>query len=202
MREGTAIVISAPSGAGKSTLCKKLLEEFPNIHYSISCTTRAMRPGEIDGRDYFFISVADFNKKRGQGSFAEWAEVHGNFYGTPLEAVQEELSNGHDLLFDVDIQGASQLKLSIPDARLVFILPPNMNELELRLRRRNFDDENNIRTRINAARQEIREAGWYHAIIINNNLEKAYDEFRAFYIASTLAPVKHASKIAELLADK
>lgn len=132
-RLGIALVISAPSGTGKTTLIKRLRKEFPNFGYSISCTTRAPREGEVDGKDYHFLSRERFVELRDQGHFAEWAEVHGNFYGTPLPPVREMLAKGQDILFDIDVQGAAQLRKNMPDARFLFILPPSMEELERRL---------------------------------------------------------------------
>ena len=138
-RLGIALVISAPSGTGKTTLIKRLRKEFPNFGYSISCTTRAPREGEVDGKDYHFLSRERFVELRDQGHFAEWAEVHGNFYGTPLPPVREMLAKGQDILFDIDVQGAAQLRKNMPDARFLFILPPSMEELERRLRGRGLD---------------------------------------------------------------
>ena len=113
MRLGTALVLSAPSGAGKTTLVRKLLSDYPDFGYSVSCTTRKPRPGEVDGRDYHFLSRDDFLKQREEGAFAEWAVVHGNFYGTPMKPLQALFASGQDVLLDVDVQGAAQLKLSI-----------------------------------------------------------------------------------------
>jgi len=139
-REGIALVLSAPSGAGKTTLVKRLLAEFLHIGYSVSCTTRQPRQGEVDGKDYIFLSHEEFEQRRVQGYFAEWAEVHGNFYGTPLAPVKEKLHQGQDVLFDIDVQGAAQLKLSLSEATFAFILPPSLHELENRLRGRGLDD--------------------------------------------------------------
>ncbi|WP_302608427.1 guanylate kinase, partial [uncultured Desulfovibrio sp.] len=133
-REGIALVLSAPSGTGKTTLIKRLLAEFPHFGYSVSCTTRQPRQGEEHGKDYFFLSREEFERRRAEQAFAEWAEVHGNFYGTPLAPVKEMLHQGQDVLFDIDVQGAAQLRLTLEEAAFVFILPPSMAELERRLR--------------------------------------------------------------------
>ena len=133
LRRGLPLVICAPSGAGKSTLVGRLTAEFP-MEFSISCTTRKPRGNEKDGVDYIFLDRETFLDRRGLGYFAEWAEVHGNFYGTPLKPVQDRLAQGRDMLFDIDVQGAAQLSLSLPEARFVFILPPSLEELERRLR--------------------------------------------------------------------
>ena len=147
-RLGIALVISAPSGTGKTTLIKRLRKEFPTFGYSVSCTTRAPRDGEVDGRDYHFLSRERFVELRDQGHFAEWAEVHGNFYGTPLPPVREMLAKGQDILFDIDVQGAAQLRKNMPDARFLFILPPSVEELERRLRGRGLDSEEVILRRL------------------------------------------------------
>lgn len=198
---GTPLIISAPSGAGKSTLCKMLRAEFPGIGYSISCTTRPMRPGEVEGRDYFFISPAEFEKMRKGGHFAETATVHGNYYGTPLEPVNSMLAAGQDLLFDIDVQGAAQLRASLPKAAFVFILPPDLAELERRLRVRGDASEENIRLRMANAAAEIGEAFWYDAIIVNDELQRAYADLRCVYLAAKLAPARSLALLDRLLAE-
>ena len=200
MRQGIALVLSAPSGAGKTTLITRLREEFPGIGYSVSCTTRAPREGEIDGRDYIFLSRAAFEERRASGDFAEWAEVHGNLYGTPLAPVREMLAQGRDILFDIDVQGAAQLKLNLEGACFIFILPPSMAELERRLRLRGQDDEAVIARRLANARSELREAAWYDALVVNDDLDAAYDRLRAAYVAATLAPARNAHLLDALLA--
>ncbi|WP_458399217.1 guanylate kinase [Mailhella sp.] len=187
LRRGLPLVICAPSGAGKSTLVGRLTAEFP-MEFSISCTTRKPRGNEKDGVDYIFLDRETFIDRRGLGYFAEWAEVHGNFYGTPLKPVQDRLAQGKDMLFDIDVQGAAQLSLSLPEARFVFILPPSLEELERRLRGRGTDSEEAIRLRLSNARTEIMSSHWFDAIIINDDLDTAYDQLRSFYLASTLQP--------------
>lgn len=201
MRKGIALVLSAPSGSGKSTLCKMLRNEFSTFGYSVSCTTRPMRSGEKEGQDYFFVSEADFEKMRSAGEFAEWAKVHGNLYGTPLDPIRSMLRNGMDALFDIDVQGAAQLKATLPDATFVFILPPSMNELEHRLRERNLDSDESIRLRLKNAVTEIREAFWYDALIVNDRLEDAYASLRAVYMSAILAPSRHIHTLERLLAE-
>ena len=200
MRQGIALVLSAPSGAGKTTLVRRLRAEFPAIGYSVSCTTRAPREGEVDGRDYSFISRQAFEQRRAAGDFAEWAEVHGNLYGTPLAPVEAMLAEGRDALFDIDVQGAAQLKLNLEAATFVFILPPSMAELERRLRLRGQDDEEVIERRLANARRELREAAWYDALVVNDDLDGAYDRLRAAYLAATLAPARNPRLVDSLLA--
>ena len=199
MRLGTALVLSAPSGAGKTTLVKKLIQEFPNFGFSISFTTRAPREGEVDGRDYRFTTMEDFLQRRDRGEFAEWAMVHGNCYGTPLAPLREMLQQGRDVLFDIDVQRAAQLRLALPKARLVFILPPSMQELERRLRSRGTDPEDVIQVRLANAKAEMREARWFDDIVLNDSLDRAYADLRAAYLAATLAPSLHTSLIDSLI---
>ncbi len=193
MRLGTAFVLSAPSGAGKTTLVKRLLEEFPDFGYSISCTTRAPRAGEEDGRDYHFLTVDEFRRTRDAGGFAEWAEVHGNFYGTPLAPLRDILEKGRDVLLDVDVQGAAQLKLSLANACLVFILPPSLEELERRLRSRGTDSEDVIARRLANARGEIAGGRWFDHVLVNDDLDRACDHLRALYLAATMKTPLHKS---------
>ncbi|MCQ2444099.1 MAG: guanylate kinase [Mailhella sp.] len=186
-RKGLPLVICAPSGAGKTTLVTKLRAEFP-LDFSISCTTRAPRGNEKDGIDYIFLSKDEFRSRIDAGYFAEWAEVHGNYYGTPLKPVRDSLDAGRDILFDIDVQGAAQISLSLPEARFVFILPPSIGELERRLRGRGTDSDESVRLRLSHAASEIRESHWFDAVVVNDDLDAAYVRLRAFYLADTLQP--------------
>lgn len=186
-RQGVPLILCAPSGAGKSTLVKKLCAEF-NLSFSVSCTTRTPREGEIDGVHYHFVGKEAFEEKIRRNEFAEWAVVHGNYYGTPLKPVLEQLERGKDMLFDIDIQGAAQLSLSLPRARFVFIFPPSMEILKQRLEKRGTDSMEVIEKRMKNAFGEIENAHWFEAWIVNDDLDKAYDELRAFYLSCTLNP--------------
>lgn len=186
-RQGFPLILCAPSGAGKSTLAKKLCAEFP-LSFSISCTTRPPREGEIDGVHYYFLNKEEFEQKIQRNEFAEWAVVHGNYYGTPLKPVAEQLAQGKDILFDIDIQGASQLSLTLPRAKFVFIFPPSLQILKERLINRGTDSMETIEKRLNNAAGEIERSHWFDAWIVNDDLEKAYDELRAFYLSCTLDP--------------
>ncbi len=187
-RFGVLLIVCAPSGAGKTTLISKLRQEFPRFGFSISCTTRDPRPGEVDGQDYHFISKHTFAERCQQGYFAEWANVFGNMYGTPLLPVQKALEKGQDLLFDIDVQGAAQLRLAFPQGRFVFILPPSLDELEKRLRKRNTDSPESIAKRLTRAQAELQEAHWFDAWVHNDNVDTAYDALRSVYLAATLEP--------------
>lgn len=201
MRPGLSFVISAPSGAGKTTLSQKLLAEFPLLHFSISCTTRSIRQGEIDGKDYCFLEKQEFERRKNAGEFAEWAKVHGNFYGTPIKPVQEMLQSGRDVLFDIDVQGAAMLKLTFPLSRFIFILPPSLQTLENRLAKRALDSPETLKMRMQNARNEIAQAMWYDALVVNDNLDTAYMQLRSFYMAAKLAPHCHAALLNCLLGE-
>ena len=196
---GTALVICAPSGTGKTTLIQRLRKEFPCFAYSISCTTRPPRKNEEDGKDYYFISQEEFIARKNEKYFAEWAYVHGYFYGTPLAPILTILNNGQDILFDIDVQGAAQLYLTLPYAKYIFLLPPTMVELEKRLRSRGTDREDIIQHRLLSATQEIRQAHWFDTWIVNENIAKAYDELRATYLASKLSPKFQPTLITSIL---
>lgn len=187
-RQGQVLVVSAPSGTGKSTLVNRLLAEFPNLTFSVSCTTRAPRAGETDGVQYHFKTRGEFIRLKDQGFFAEWAEVHGNFYGTPLPAVRQALDQGRDVLFDIDVQGAAQLRASFPDGLFVLLLPPSREELLRRLRGRGTDSEETIARRMGNALQEIERARDFDYWVVNDQLDAAYDRLRAVYLAGTLRP--------------
>lgn len=187
-RSGVALVVCAPSGTGKTTLIKRLKQSCPDFSFSVSCTTRQPRPGERDGVDYHFIDKNDFYQKRDQGFFAEWAEVHGNCYGTPLQGTLDLLAKGRDVIFDIDVQGARQLRKSIPTAHLIFIFPPSRVELERRLAMRGTETPESLAKRLSVAGKEIEEASWFDSWIVNENLDRATEELLAAYRAATLAP--------------
>jgi guanylate kinase len=182
-REGVLYVISAPSGAGKTTLCKEIIDIFPNLRHSVSYTTRTPRTGEVHGRDYFFVGQEEFDRMVAAGEFAEWAEVHGNFYGTSLATLKECRSQGIDLILDIDCQGARQLKGRFEGGVYIFVLPPSMAELRRRLDNRSSDTQEVIERRIKNAAGEIKEARWYDYIIVNDNFGEAVEQLKSVLIA-------------------
>ncbi len=183
---GLLLVVSSPSGAGKTTLCTRLRGEFSQLRFSVSYTTRAPRPGEVHGREYYFVDPGQFSEMVARDEFAENALVHGNNYGTAAEQVSGALANGLDLLFDIDFQGGRQLKAKFPeDVVLVFILPPSLAELERRLRARNTDATEVIERRLRVARDELRHYDEYDYIIVNDDLTRAYDVLRSVYVSET-----------------
>jgi len=182
-RHGILYIISAPSGAGKTTLCKEVVDIFQNLRHSVSYTTRAPRPGEVHGRDYIFVSPSEFEKMITAGEFAEWAEVHGNHYGTAIKSLDEYRTRGIDVILDIDCQGARQLKERYGDGVFIFILPPSFHELRRRLDSRNSDSDEVKERRIRNASDEIKELGWYDYIIVNDLFSKAVEELKSVLIA-------------------
>lgn len=186
-RRGLMFVLSSPSGAGKTTLARSLSDTDPNLRLSISVTTREKRPSEADGVHYVFKSRRDFERMRAEGDLLEWAEVHGNCYGTPRAEVDAALSEGRDLLFDIDWQGAEQLRAKMPDDLVsVFILPPSAEELENRLRRRAEDDDATIARRLKNAGTEITHWDDYDYVIVNRDLDESLKAIRAILTGERL----------------
>lgn len=184
MTTGKLFILSAPSGAGKTTLLKRVMADLPGLAFSVSHTTRLPRAGEVDGIDYHFVSRSRFEAMRDQGVFLEWAEVHGNLYGTSRPAVLSQLATGLDVILDIDVQGAAIIlnSAAIPAASL-FISPPSLTELEQRLRGRETDSEETILLRLQNARKEIEAAADYEYLIVNDHLDQAIDTLRAIVIA-------------------
>ncbi len=180
---GDLFVISAPSGAGKSTMCHRLMEETPGVSFSVSHTTRAPRRGEVDGVDYHFVSRETFMQMVENGEFIEWAEVHGNCYGTSREAVVSMLLQGEDVLLDIDVQGAMQVREIFKDAVLVFILPPSLEVLEQRLRGRGTDSEETIALRLRNAAKELEYVNEYTFLIVNDDLIRATGDLQSIILA-------------------
>ncbi|MDD2500867.1 MAG: guanylate kinase [Geobacter sp.] len=183
-QEGLLIVISAPSGAGKTTLCNGLVTRFPALKESISYTTRQPRAGEQDGVDYHFVSVERFKQMITENGFAEWAEVHGNFYGTAIATLEQARVDGIDILLDIDCQGARILKDRGINGLFVFVLPPSMTELRRRLESRSSDAKEVIERRITRATEEIREARWYDYIVVNDRLDEAHEALASIVTAA------------------
>jgi guanylate kinase len=182
-RRGTLFVVSAPSGAGKTTLCREIRLRLPDLAYSVSVTTRAPRPGEIDGADFRFVDEAEFRAMLARGELAEWATVHGNLYGTRARAIEEALAAGRDVLLDIDTQGAAQLRARYADAVLIFILAPSVKELEQRLRERRSDAEAEIQRRLVRAREEIALWRRYDYLVVNRDVKEAMEQLESIILA-------------------
>jgi guanylate kinase len=186
-RRGLMLVLSSPSGAGKTTLSRKLLEIEPTMELSVSVTTRPPRPGEVDGRDYRFIDQTRFDKMAKNNELLEWAEVFGNFYGTPQAPVEAAMAAGRDIVFDIDWQGTQQLRQSArADMASIFVLPPSIRELERRLRIRAQDDESVIRRRMAKAADELSHWPEYDYVIVNDDLDRAFADVRTILAAERL----------------
>jgi len=184
-RRGILFVISAPSGAGKTSICREILKKLPNLHQSISYTTRARRSVEQDGVDYHFVTMRAFREMVNAGAFLEWAEVHGNCYGTARSSLEQATAAGADILLDIDFQGAEQLRSSGLDGVFIFILPPDMTELRKRLDTRNTDDDQVIERRMKNAVDEIAEAVKFDYLVVNDVLEQAVERIGAIMKAET-----------------
>jgi guanylate kinase len=182
-RRGTLFVVSAPSGAGKTTLCREARLRLPDLAYSVSYTTRAPRPGEIEGTDFVFVSEPEFRALQQSGEFAEWATVHGNLYGTRARVLEAALAEGHDVLLDIDTQGAAQLRARYAEAVLVFIVAPSMDELAQRLRERRSDVESDIARRLVRAREEVVLWRSYDYLVVNRDQKDAADQLTAIIMA-------------------
>ena len=172
-RSGRLFVITGPSGVGKGTIVSRLLSIYKKVWLSVSSTTRKPRAGEIHGEHYFFTAREDFNQLIASGGFLEWAEFAGNFYGTPVDAVQTKIKEGRTVLLEIELEGARQVKKSYENAFMIFIAPPDFNELEKRIRGRATDSEMSIKKRLERAQEELKAKEEFDAIVINNDLEKA-----------------------------
>jgi guanylate kinase len=198
---GHLYIVAAPSGAGKTTLVRLLLENDPDIRLSISSTTRAPRPGEADGREYHFVTVADFVARVDRDEFLEWAEVHGNYYGTARHWVEGEIDAGHDVLLEIDWQGAQQVRKFFPKAIGMFILPPSIEALEDRLSSRGTDSAATIARRLAASREEIRHADEFDYVIINDDLQRALGDMISVVSAARLQYARQRQRHAALFAS-
>jgi len=187
MEKGLLIVLSGPSGTGKGTVCKALLKKRPDIALSVSCTTRAPRAGEVHGQHYFFTDREDFERRIADGAFLEYANVFSNFYGTPRGFVEETLAQGRDVLLEIDVQGALQVKESAPDGVFIFLIPPSMEELENRIRSRATETEEKIHERLGKANAEMSLMDKYDYVIVNDEVDRVVEKIEAILTAEKLS---------------
>ncbi|MFA6003132.1 MAG: guanylate kinase [Elusimicrobiota bacterium] len=185
MPKGALVIISAPSGTGKSTVCRRLLQRRKDLRYSVSCTTRAPRPGEKNGRHYYFLSAEEFKRRIQRHEFLEWAMVHGQYYGTPRSAIEDAIKHGQWIMLAIDVQGAAAVRRKMPDCVLIFLVPPSWEELRSRLAGRR-DDADSIATRLNNARGELAEAKRYDYIVVNDDLDRAVDQVESIIMSESL----------------
>ena len=186
MKKGLLIVLSGASGTGKGTICKELLRREPNIAYSISATTRPPRMGEQDGREYYFCTRETFETMIADGAFLEYADVYGNYYGTPLAPIEERRTAGEDILLEIDTQGALNVMERCPDGTFIFLLPPSLEELQRRITGRGTETEESIARRLAAARDEIRLGKRYRYAVLNDTVEAATDRIQTILAAERL----------------
>jgi len=184
--KGSLFIVSAPSGAGKTTLCKKIVGLFDNLKPSVSFTTRQPREGEVDNVDYTFVDETTFRSMISNNAFVEWAEVHGNLYGTGRKQLEDLMQEGYDVILDIDTQGARQIKKSFTRGIFIFILPPSMKELRKRLEDRQSNTREDMEKRLQRAEQEIREYNMYDYVIVNDVLNESLKKFESLIIAERL----------------
>jgi guanylate kinase len=193
MLKGVLIVISAPSGTGKSTICRKLLAKRKDLGYSVSCTTRAPRPGERHGKHYFFLSKDEFKRKIQRNEFLEWAVVHDEYYGTPRQFVDQQTKAGHNLLLAIDVKGAMSIRRRKPDSILVFVAPPSMAELKERLAARK-DHHESVSKRLANSREEMAAAKDFDYLVVNDDLEQAVAQIESIMTAESLKLSRHGAE--------
>ena len=180
---GLLLVISGPSGVGKGTLCRRLVEDVKDLDYSVSVTTRLPRQGEVNGKDYIFVDKDEFLAKIAAGEFVEWAEVYGNYYGTPWKELEKALENGRDIILEIDTQGAMQVKEHYPDGVYIFLLPPCEEELRARIEKRGTESPEAVKKRLANLENELKVIEEYDYAIINDSITEAMDKLKAIYTA-------------------
>ena len=197
------LILSSPSGAGKTTLSNRLRAELPDLRFSVSHTTRKPRPNEVDGREYHFVTEATFEEMIRLGNFAEWARVHHNLYGTSKKEIEEARAGDawRGVLFDIDYQGARQIRAAYPEAVGVFVLPPSLVELERRLRARGTEDDATATRRLEAAKSEIAHYGFFDYVIVNDNIDDAFKKLHGVVYAERCKRVRHAVLCEQMLLE-
>ncbi len=200
--KGLLIVVTGPSAVGKGTICDALLKEAPDIRFSVSCTTRPRRPHETHGVEYFFLSHEEFRQKIEAGEFLEWAEVYGNYYGTPRKYVEEVTDAGQDVILDIDMVGARAVREKYPGAVSVFVIPPSLEELHKRIRGRGTEDEEAVQRRLQEAPRWIQEGLEYDYVIVNDDLQRAVEHLKAIIQAEKSRTVRQGGQLIRRLLEK
>ncbi len=200
--QGALFIVTGASGTGKTTLVKRALSTISNIQFSVSATTRKIREGEVNGRDYHFLDIPEFERRKDAGELLEWAQVYKNFYGTLKAPVIEALNAGESILLEIDQQGAAQVKAQMPQAISIFILPPTMASLESRLRGRNTDSDEIIARRLKEAQDQIDHCGSFDYLVINDDLESASDQFMSILVAELLKSNRRNSWVQQFVPNK
>ncbi len=198
MSKGLLIVVSGPSGTGKGTVCSELLAQTPELAYSISATTRQPRDGEVDGKNYYFMDKAQFEKTIAEGGFLEYANVYGNYYGTPLGKIEERLAAGEDILLEIDTQGALNVMKKCPDGLFIFLLPPSIGELERRIRGRGSETADSLAKRLGAAKEEIKIGRQYGYVVVNDTVRQAVKRIKCIMTAEHCRIAMNLDKFEEL----
>lgn len=197
-QQGILIVISGPSGTGKGTICRELLRSNPRLKYSISATTRKPRSGEVDGVNYLFVATEKFQTMTQNNELLEWAEVYGNYYGTPRQYVLDQLNNGYDVVLEIDTQGAMKVKETFPEGVFIYVIPPSLNELADRIYKRGTDSLDSIRTRLNCVRDELAQAPNYHYVVVNDQVAAAVQKVEIIITAEKFRAKRNVDLIEKL----
>lgn len=201
-KQGLLIVVSGPSGTGKGTVCKELLKNHQEISYSVSATTRAPRDGEVDGVNYYFHDKKSFEDMIEKGELLEWAQVYGNYYGTPLKPIREQLAAGNDILLEIDTQGAMNVKEKFPEGIYIYILPPSLSELERRIRGRGSETEDSLAGRLGAACAELEIGRQYSYVVVNEDVSAAAEDIASILRSEHCSINRNQYRIDELLKEK
>lgn len=199
---GLLVIVTGPSAVGKGAICRALLERTPGVRFSVSMTTRPPRPGERDGVEYYFVSKEEFERQIATGGLMEWAEVYGNYYGTPRRQVEEALERGEDIILDIDVVGANSVKARYPDAVSVFVIPPTMAELHARIRKRGSESEEAVQRRLQEAPRWVENGLTYQYVLVNDDLDQAVAELQAILVAERCRTSRRGGLLIRRLLEK